>query len=370
MEMLLHSIEETLLWQVLPVVERELGLPDTEIGYRFQADHEIINIRENRARVHTNALGMRDKQRSLSKPDGAKRIAIMGDSFTEALQVKLNDTFTAQTQAQLNRPAGSGQSANHYEVLNFGMSGFGPLQQLLHYKNTGIMFDPDLVVFVIGANDFLSQELSNDASGPAYVNTPNGELEIGYAYRNLTSHRLQQSYLGQAFFWAMDNSRIARAAYLNLKVGNQPGNAPRASLPGCKGIGQSLQAHTQLWTELQPDGAGTRLTKLLDDISMLNANANNTPMSFAIYGLLMPQPQCGPELATRAKLIATIESRLNGYNIALIDMEHGMAGFDYKRYIERGFHGFGVTLGHGHLNVAGHLAFANALTKHIKLHLD
>jgi hypothetical protein len=120
-ELLLRVIEWTPAWKVLPVVERELGWPDPDLGYALRPGLDIINVRENRARPTTNSLGMRDRERARIKPAAGYRVILTGDSFTEALQVEDHETFAHLAELAVN----TGRPAQQVELLNFGMSGAG-----------------------------------------------------------------------------------------------------------------------------------------------------------------------------------------------------------------------------------------------------
>lgn len=124
MEAALHLIEATPAWRVLPVVERQLGWPDPDQGYAFRPNQSIINVRENRAIVTTNSFGIRDRETVLEKAAGLTRVALMGDSRTEALQVGDGQSFDTLAEHLLNEAAGRRQ----YEILNLAMSGAGPLR--------------------------------------------------------------------------------------------------------------------------------------------------------------------------------------------------------------------------------------------------
>ncbi len=91
---------------------------------------------------------MRDLSRTVEKPNGMRRIAVVGDSFVEAMQVELTESYTQQLEGRFRgeHPAG-------VEVLNFGVSGFGPVSSLKRYLGTARPFDPDLVVYLFVAND-------------------------------------------------------------------------------------------------------------------------------------------------------------------------------------------------------------------------
>lgn len=98
------------------------------------------------ARIRTNSLGFRDLERSPAKPEGTVRVALLGDSFVEAIQVPLEKTAGQLLEAQLNA---TGQPPR-YEVLNFGISNYGVGQYLLTWERFARAFDPDYVVVLVG----------------------------------------------------------------------------------------------------------------------------------------------------------------------------------------------------------------------------
>jgi hypothetical protein len=75
---------------------------------------------------------------------------MLGDSFVEALQVPLDSCTAKRLEARLNRQAAAG---TRYEVLNFGVSGYGTCQQLLLLEELALSFQPDLVVTQLYYND-------------------------------------------------------------------------------------------------------------------------------------------------------------------------------------------------------------------------
>jgi hypothetical protein len=113
----------------------------------------------------------------LAKPPGVFRILVLGDSYTEALQVQLEETFTAILEQTLNAHA----SATRFEVLALGQSGFGTADEYVRYLNYGVDYDPDLVVvaFLTG-NDFRnnSKLLNLETTGFYYALDENHNLVL------------------------------------------------------------------------------------------------------------------------------------------------------------------------------------------------
>lgn len=102
--------------------------------------------------VKTNSLGFHDYEFSKEKSENSFRIAIIGDSYVESLQVPLEKTFHKLLENQLNKELKSNEK---FEVYTFGHSGNGTFLNYLYLKNYAFKYKPDLVIdaFLIG-NDF------------------------------------------------------------------------------------------------------------------------------------------------------------------------------------------------------------------------
>lgn len=121
------------------------------LGWVHKPNTEIVYEREEfRIPVRFSNAGLRDRDYPFSKPAGTRRIAVLGDSFVEALQVPFDSTFVERLEGELDRRA---DGAWRSEVLNFGVSGYGTCQQLLLLEDLALRFDPDLVLSCFYAND-------------------------------------------------------------------------------------------------------------------------------------------------------------------------------------------------------------------------
>ncbi|MCX6357450.1 MAG: hypothetical protein NT045_06200, partial [Candidatus Aureabacteria bacterium] len=101
---------------------------------------------EFEAIVKINSAGMRNEECSVKKAPGGKRIAVLGDSFVSNLDVESADVFTAVMEGLL---------PPRWEVLNFGVNGFGPTQEYLLLAHKVIRYEPDIVIMCIyPRNDF------------------------------------------------------------------------------------------------------------------------------------------------------------------------------------------------------------------------
>lgn len=107
---------------------------------------------EGQGWVSINAAGMRDVEHAATKSPDTYRIAILGDSYAEALQVSLEETFWDVMRHRISRcPA---LSARTVEVLNFGVSGYSQTQELLVLREKVRSYAVDAVLLaVLPAND-------------------------------------------------------------------------------------------------------------------------------------------------------------------------------------------------------------------------
>lgn len=153
-------------------LEIGLRLSDAQPDFFFQLDPEVGAIHipgkkgwhrfeGGRQYVEINSHGYRDRERALTKVPGTVRIAVLGDSFVEAFQVPLEATFTYLLEERLNEACGQGPGA--YEVLSFGVSGFGTGQELETLRHRVLPFDPDWVLlFLYPSNDLFDNSLELD----------------------------------------------------------------------------------------------------------------------------------------------------------------------------------------------------------------
>jgi GDSL-like Lipase/Acylhydrolase family len=101
--------------------------------------------------VTMNSFGMRSPEISREKPNGVKRVAVLGDSYAFGWGVEQERVFSRWMEKDLNAGAPSGQRA---EVLNFGVPGYATFQEVAAFYEKGASFNPDVVVVYFIKNDF------------------------------------------------------------------------------------------------------------------------------------------------------------------------------------------------------------------------
>src|SRR5580658_4185439 len=96
---------------------------DAYRGWGLNAGARGPYNREGESYVRINSDGFRGPDYIRHKPPGVVRVAVLGDSYVEAIQVAEERTFTAVIGRELaNCPELKGKRV---EALNFGVDGYG-----------------------------------------------------------------------------------------------------------------------------------------------------------------------------------------------------------------------------------------------------
>jgi hypothetical protein len=158
--------------------------PDDVRGSRLRPGASGWNRREGEVFVKISSQGLRDREHAADKPRDVYRVAVLGDSYAEALQVELDDAFWALLPQRL---AGCGLArGKRVEAINFGVSGYGTAQQLLTLRHQAWGYAPDLVLLAFfPGNDVRnnSRALEPDKLRPFFVLGKDGALELDDSFR-------------------------------------------------------------------------------------------------------------------------------------------------------------------------------------------
>jgi hypothetical protein len=113
--------------------------------------------REGTAYVRINRDGFRGTDYPLAKPAGVFRVAVLGDSYVEAIQVAEDKTFTAV----IGRALGDCPVLKkmRVEAMNFGVDGYGTAQELVTLRKKVWRYSPDVVVLAM----FLGNDIRNNS---------------------------------------------------------------------------------------------------------------------------------------------------------------------------------------------------------------
>lgn len=127
-------------------------------------------------KISINSYGFRDDEFYMEKTGDIIRIAVLGDSQEEALQVALFDTWQkimARKLAEgLKKKAEGPQLNRRVETYNFGVSGYGTDQQWLTLSEKVWQFKPDMIILAFSPNDV------GDAYKNKLIRIKNGQVDV------------------------------------------------------------------------------------------------------------------------------------------------------------------------------------------------
>ncbi len=104
-------------------------------------------------RLTINGHGMRDRDYTVAKPEGTYRIALLGSSIDMGWGVGDDETYENLLEDWLNDHARRRGIARRFEVLNFAVAAYGPLQRYALLRRKAEAFAPDLILYSTTALD-------------------------------------------------------------------------------------------------------------------------------------------------------------------------------------------------------------------------
>jgi hypothetical protein len=118
-------------------------------GLEFKYTSKHWFAREYSAVNKINSLGFRDLERSFKKDKNVIRIALLGASIVAGKESDFKNTIGQILERKLNAQIGA-KLQKKFEVLNFGVDGYGMSQPLIIYQETVRKFDPDFLILYVG----------------------------------------------------------------------------------------------------------------------------------------------------------------------------------------------------------------------------
>jgi len=343
--------------------------PDPDRGWALRPGGHGRWRKEGDADVRFNRDGMRDEEHPVAKPPGELRIAVLGDSCVESLQVPVEKTFWSLLEKELARcPAVAGQQV---EALDFGVSGYGTAQELITLRRRVWRYDPDLVLLAFySGNDVRNnwRPLELDPARPYLIPRPDGSLALDDSFRETGGYRLRRTWAANLVYWAFDHSRL-------MQLGKQAKSASDGWIGSWKASKvKERPAGTELGLDdavylppKDPEWTGAwRATEAILAAARDEAAAHRTP--FGMVSLTTPM-QVNPDPAVRQAFMKQLgidtlfypDERLAAFGrrerIPVLTLAPAL-----QRLAEREkvfLHGFPNTApGEGHWNERGHAAAA------------
>lgn len=169
-------VAELVVGWVVPLEEVTL-VHDPLLGFRGRAHMTVPWTREmegGQRTVRTNAGGWHDRERTRQRLPGHRRLAFLGDSFLEAYQVEVDESFPQRLARRLGETdASSGAGGVVVEAVNFGVHGYGLGVHHLFVRHYLGEWGPDAVVLAL----FLGNDLHDNYAPVASASVPRFTVE-------------------------------------------------------------------------------------------------------------------------------------------------------------------------------------------------
>lgn len=168
----------------IPGVGFSIAHLDTLTGASYFPNRTVVyrNDRGDYAKTRTNRWGFFDKDHTREKKAGITRIGFFGDSYTQAIQVPLTETFHYRI--------GDSLKEQQIETLAFGFSGFSTYQSYLNSNRWADYFDLDMIVYVFCENDPGDQlRIIKKSAAMPYPLLRNGQLVADTSFKELVKQQ-------------------------------------------------------------------------------------------------------------------------------------------------------------------------------------
>jgi hypothetical protein len=330
--------------------------------------------KEGEAYIRINSAGLRDREHVKEKPSNTIRIAIIGDSYPEALQVKMEEAFWAVMEQRLKECGAF--AGRDVEVINFGVSGYGTAQELITLRHHVWQYAPDIVLLAVTTNNDISDNsraLKKTDEIPYFVRR-DGKLELDDSFQSSPAFRLRDSTLNRIGRSIRDGSRIIQAfhqthaaikSFIAMRRG-QTAAAQNNSAPDMQEIGIDNMIYRapegEAWTE------AWRVTEEL--IVVMHDEVRRRGAEFLVV-TLSNGIQVYPDRKVREEFMYRIgasdafypDRRIKALGeregFAVLNLAPALQAFAEQNNVF--LHGFGRDAGNGHWNSIGHALAGNLI---------
>lgn len=209
------------VWQIVAILfvefvlycaglgEEEIYKLDRQVGFMHMTNKRVTWRSEGFAQSYFDADGMREPGLTVAKPANTYRIALLGDSMVEGLQVPVEQTFGQILSRKLT--SATRDKYSQVQVLNFANSGYSTAQDYLQLKNKVFKYKPDLVILGYSNRDIFENWASPDQTitnvRPYALHLPGGHLVIDNSPVLQWMKSPRGKFLNQ-IAWIREHSRI------------------------------------------------------------------------------------------------------------------------------------------------------------------
>jgi hypothetical protein len=363
---------------------------DTDRGIALRAGVEGWYKREGKNYVRINSDGLRDAEHAKGKPPNTFRIAVIGDSYAEALQVPLENTFWAVLEEKLQQQCLKFEG-RRVEVINFGVSGYGTAQELITLRTKVWDYSPDIVLLAVcTGNDITdNSRVFKRTDIPYFVYGDGDQLTLDNSFQHARRFRLENSVPYLAGRWLRDRLRFIQAVheavlavkYVTQRRAQSSPTPIASSAPDTPAQAQTDAARSEelgldnlIYSE-PADPAwkdAWRVTEGL--IKLMRGEVENRGAKFLVV-TLSNAIQVHPDARARRAFMQSagapdlfypdrrIEALCEREGIAVLSLAPDLQSYAEQQKIF--LHGFNENIGNGHWNVAGHARAGELISQKI-----
>ena len=339
---------------------------DPLVGSKLRPGIQGYWLKEGGGYVSINSDGLRDREHSLKPAPNTLRIAVLGDSFAEAMQVNREEAFWAVMEKDLQEC--SRLRPRRVEVINFGQAGFGTAQELLALRHRVWKYAPEIVLLAF----FTGNDVADNS--PAFLQF---DYNPYFSYQNghlvLHNQRTREKWLeeqrkkswGSEFArWRQDNFRVfqvlrqaqqaARAWWSQRQHQGQAAAAPHGPEPGL--LNAVFRQPTEAVWQAAWKVTETVLLMMRDEVAAHGVRFVVVVLTNGIQ--VHPDPEFRKKSAQQLGVhdLFYPDRRLAKFcrdkGIPILLLAPAFQEYATKHKVF--FHGFGNNLGGGHWNQNGH----------------
>ncbi len=186
--------------------EEEIFAFDKDLGTQHMTNKRITWRSEGYGCTYLDANGMQEDNLTVAKPANTYRVALLGDSMVEGLQVHNKDKFSRILDKSIKLADGK-----QVQILNFGTSGYSTAQAYVQLKKKVLQFSPDMVILCYDSRDIFENWSPADATlsnvRPVALHLPGQKLVVNSAGIDEWMRSPRAKFLTR-ISWIRQNSRL------------------------------------------------------------------------------------------------------------------------------------------------------------------
>lgn len=217
-----HLFHQSIYWVKPDHLIYYRPLPNSNFWVLEENDHPITG--------RFNKWGWRDRNWDIKK--NRIRIAILGDSFVQALQIEEDRTFVRLCEKYLNQ-----NQTEQFEIMNFGRGGFSPTEELVVLQTEVIKFNPDLVVVtyfpVNDYRDVLKDTATDTPRSFFYIDNDNKCLILDNTFTNSLYYKFTDLIISKLkirsvlMLFLMKRIRLAYGRFISYQRSREKPSIPK-----------------------------------------------------------------------------------------------------------------------------------------------